>query len=135
MLPLCACTTSALSCGTAKALISWSRGFSCGYTIAFAAVIWPFFTVIWTWTGPQRVSTDSPVYVPELPDELVDVLLDALLEELVDELDADEPDEELEPDDDSVGVGVLVEPSDPDPVVVPPAVVPLARTVPPRLVW
>jgi hypothetical protein len=65
------------------------------------------------------------VYVPELPDELVDVLA---AEEPV-------PDEELEPDDDSVGVGVLVEPSEPVPVVVPPVVVPLAWTVPPRLVW
>jgi hypothetical protein len=78
------------------------------------------------------------VYVPELPDELVDVPADELLDELV---VGDEPDDELEPadelvpDDDSVGVGVLVEPSDPSSVVVPLAVVPLARTVPPRLVW
>jgi hypothetical protein len=50
-------------------------------------------------------------------------VLDELLELLV------------EPDDDSVGAGVLVEPSDPVPVVVPPVVVPLPRTVPPRLVW
>jgi hypothetical protein len=84
------------------------------------------------------------VYVPELPDELVDLLLDAVLDELLDVLDADEPEEpvepvepveELEPDDDAVDVGVLVEPSDPVPVVVPPAVVPLARTLPLTLVW
>ena len=92
MLPLCACTASELSCGTAKALISWSRGFSWGNTTAFAAVILPFVTVIWTCTGPHRVSTDCPVYVPELPDDVVLDLLDELL--VVEGL---EPDEVVEP--------------------------------------
>jgi hypothetical protein len=68
----------------------------------------------------------------------VDLLAEERLEGLlVDELDADESSDESsdEPDDDCVGVGVLAEPSDPVPVVVPPVVAPLARTVPPRLVW
>jgi hypothetical protein len=79
--------------------------------------------------------------VPELPAEVVGLLADELLDELPDEpvvadgADADEPVEELEPED-SVGAGVVVVPSEPAPVLVPPVVDPLARVVPPpRLVW
>src|SRR5450631_791402 len=66
----CCWTTSWFRMGSAKPLICASRPLFWGYCTAWDAVILPPCTVIWTWTGPHRVSAESPVYVagPELLD-------------------------------------------------------------------
>lgn len=37
-----------------------------GYCSVEISEIFPFSTVIWTWTGPQRVWIVSPLYVPDV---------------------------------------------------------------------
>src|SRR3954454_3840221 len=44
-----------------------SRWLFAGYCTGVMSVILPPETVIWTWTGPHRVSTLSPVKVPSVP--------------------------------------------------------------------
>jgi len=53
-------------------------------------VIFPFWTVIRTWTTPQRVWTASPVYVPDVDPEPDDEPDDAFAEAAAEE---DEPDD------------------------------------------
>src|ERR1700712_5340936 len=62
--------------GRAVELISWSRPLLSGYTGTDTAVIFPFVTVICTWTGPHRVSVESPRTVL-LPDDAALLLLGA----------------------------------------------------------
>src|SRR6478672_9421950 len=56
-------SASWLRAGIAEALISWSRGFSLGYSTAVTSETFPLVTVTRTWTGPHRVSAASPVTV------------------------------------------------------------------------
>src|SRR6476646_6908240 len=56
-------SASRLRAGIALELISWSRGFSLGYSTAVTWESFPLVTVIRTWTGPHRVSAASPVTV------------------------------------------------------------------------
>src|SRR5689334_16760777 len=66
MLALCAFRVSWMRIGRARALISWSLPLLFGYCTTATSVIDPFATVIWTCTGPQRVSATVPVTVPDV---------------------------------------------------------------------
>lgn len=61
---LCAEMVSCTRISNAVALISWSRPLLFGYTDTDTAVIFPFPTVICTWTAPHLVSVESPRNVP-----------------------------------------------------------------------
>src|SRR3954451_4409080 len=79
---LCAFSVSWMRIGSARALISWSFPLPFGYCTTATSVIEPSATVIWTCTGPHRVSAAVPVTVPDVAEPVV---LPAL--ELLDELE------------------------------------------------
>src|SRR4051812_33012723 len=81
---LCAFSVSWMRIGSARALISWSLPLLSGYCRTETSVIDPSATVIWTCTGPHRVSATVPVTVPEDAELLGLAALDepAELEEL-----------------------------------------------------
>src|SRR3954462_13074719 len=63
---LCAFSVSWMRMGSARALISWSLPLLSGYSTTETFVIDPSATVIWTCTGPQRVSGAVPVTVRDV---------------------------------------------------------------------
>src|SRR4051812_24774418 len=63
---LCALSVSWMRIGSARALISWSLPLLVGYWTTETFVIDPSATVIWTCTGPHRVSATAPVTVPDV---------------------------------------------------------------------
>src|SRR4051794_38446420 len=93
---LCAFSVSWMRIGSARALISWSFPLLFGYWTTATSVIEPSATVIWTCTGPHRVSATVPVSVPDVAallglaavEELDDEALELLAElELLDEVE------------------------------------------------
>src|SRR3954463_185097 len=79
---LCALSVSWMRIGSARALISWSLPLLVGYWTTETSVIDPSATVIWTCTGPHRVSAAAPVTVPDAAEleELDEPLAAALVE-------------------------------------------------------
>src|SRR3954447_15467595 len=67
ILALCASSVSCTRIGSARALICRSLPLLSGYSTTETSVTVPSATVTWTCTGPQRVSTASPVTVVEEP--------------------------------------------------------------------
>src|SRR3954454_21625746 len=78
---LCALSVSWMRIGSARALMSWSLPLLCGYCTTATSVIEPSATVIWTCTGPHRVSATVPVNVPDVAEPVVLAALE-LLDEL-----------------------------------------------------
>src|SRR4051812_34648532 len=70
MSALCALSVSWTRIGNARALISWSLPLLSGYCTTETFVIEPSATVIWTCTGPHRVSAAVPVTVPDVAELL-----------------------------------------------------------------
>src|SRR4051812_11588440 len=68
---LCAFSVSWMRIGSARALISWSLPLLFGYWTTATSVMEPSATVIWTCTGPHRVSAAVPVTVPEVAEPVV----------------------------------------------------------------
>src|SRR4051812_38964027 len=109
MSALWALSVSWMRTGSARALISWSLPLLSGYCTTETFVTEPSATVIWTCTGPQRVSAAVPVTVPDVAELLGPAALEDV--ELLDE---------LEPVDESVppAVGAVVVPAVPEPLAV-----------------
>src|SRR4051794_3826461 len=74
----CAFSVSWMRIGSARALISWSLPLLFGYCTTATFVIDPLATVIWTCTGPHRVSATVPVTVPDVAELLGLAALEAL---------------------------------------------------------
>src|SRR3954449_3612281 len=115
MAALCAFSVSWMRIGSARALFCWSLPLLSGYCTTATSVTEPSATVIWTCTGPHRVSATVPVTVPDVAEPVV-----LAAPELLDELELlDEPELPV--------VGALVAP----PAVVLPLYGVLAEVLPP----
>src|SRR3954466_5080945 len=79
---LCALSVSWMRIGSARASISWSLPLLVGYWTTETSVIDPSATVIWTCTGPHRVSAAAPVTLPDAAEleELDEPVAAALVE-------------------------------------------------------